>query len=183
MTRATGLTKGSLYGNFDDKEDIANAAFRYSMARVKALVNQHLNAGITCKEQLVLLLDFYAQYVFDPPVPGGCPLLNTAIEADDHRTSMRRVVVKELLSTVDFIASLLQKGVEAGEFVKNINARELAYTFFCCVEGALMFSRVERSRAPMKIIVNHCKKILNQISNKHVKKSRRNRIRGHNTPG
>jgi TetR/AcrR family transcriptional repressor of nem operon len=166
LTETTGLTKGSLYGNFRDKEDIAMAAFKYSMDRVHAMVTDHMEGAITYKEQLLRLLDFYAQYVFDPPIPGGCPLLNTAIEADDHHTSMRKVVVTELMNTVNFISSLLVKGVRAGEFVRGIKVREIAYAFFCSVEGALMFARVERSREPMDLIVHHCKKMLDQISKK-----------------
>ena len=164
LTDATGLTKGSLYGNFKDKEDIAAAAFRHSIAKVKEMVRRELEGAVSYKKQLQALLDFYARYVFDPPVPGGCPLLNTAVEADDHHTSMRRVVVKELVSTVNFISMLLEKGAEVGEFRENINATELAYSFFCSIEGALMFARVERSREPMDIIVHHCKRILEQIS-------------------
>lgn len=68
------------------------------------------------------------------------------------------------MSTVMFIYNLINKGIKAGEFRKDVNARELAYTIFCSVEGAIMFSRVERSDEPMKIIVKHCKKLLNEIS-------------------
>jgi TetR/AcrR family transcriptional regulator, transcriptional repressor for nem operon len=163
IEKVTGLTKGSLYGNFRDKDEIASEAFRYSMRKVKLLVREKVDAVITNKEKLEALLDFYAEYVFDPPVPGGCPLLNTAIEVDDTRASMRRVVVKELASTIDFISGLLEKGVKAGEFRKDINPRELAYTFFCAVEGAVIFSRVERSQEPMNIVVRHCKSILERI--------------------
>lgn len=164
LTKATGLTKGALYGNFSDKDELASEAFRYSIHKVKKLVKSKTDEKVTCKAQLEALLDFYADYVFDPPVPGGCPLLNTAIEADDHRTAMRRMVTKELVDTVDFIQSLLDKGVKNKEFKNSINSRELAYAFFCSIEGALMFARVERSREPMDIVVKHCKGILDQIS-------------------
>jgi TetR/AcrR family transcriptional regulator, transcriptional repressor for nem operon len=164
LTEATGLTKGALYGNFEDKDEIAVAAFRYSVKKVKRMVRDHLIAGNNSKQQLTLLLEFYARYVFNPPLVGGCPLLNSAIEADDHRTSMRKIVAAELVSTVEFIASLLKKGVKAKEFRADIKPRQLAYTFFCSIEGALMFARVERSREPMDIIVKHCKGILNEIS-------------------
>ena len=184
LTTVTGLTKGSLYGNVSDKDDIARAAFRYSMQKVKACVNERMQGALTCKEQLLHLLDFYSEYVFNPPVPGGCPLLNTAIEADDHRVSMRRIVATEILNTVNFIEGLLKKGVRQGEFQKRIDTKATAYTFFCCVEGAVMCSRVERSREPMDIIVSHCKNLLNQISNINVnKKSSRNRTRGHHATG
>jgi AcrR family transcriptional regulator len=164
LTEATGLTKGALYGNFADKDEIAEAAFHYSMKKVKALMKQEMESVKTYKQRLQALLAFFARYVNKPPVAGGCPLLNTAIEADDHRISMRRVVTKELMSTIDFIASQLEGGVKAGEFISTIKPRELAYVFFCAVEGALMFSRVERSNEPMEIVVKHCKKILDQIS-------------------
>ncbi len=164
LENATGLTKGSLYGNFKDKEDISIEAFRYSIKKVKDLVRTELTGVSTYKKQLQALLDFYSRYVFDSPVPGGCPLLNTAIEADDDHTSMRRVVTKELVSTINFITTLIQKGIRSGEFKKGIRPKDIAYSFFCAIEGAIMFSRVERSREPMDIIVKHCKNILEQIS-------------------
>ncbi len=164
LIQATGLTKGSLYGNFKDKEDISMEAFRYSIGKVRESVRKELNELSTYKKQLAALLDFYARYVFDPPVKGGCPLLNTAIDADDNRIAMRSVVTKELMTTINFISDLLKEGVKAGEFKKGIRTMDIAYTFFCSVEGAIMFSRVERSREPMDIIVKHCKSILEQIS-------------------
>lgn len=164
LTQITGLTKGSLYGNFADKDEIAREAFLYSVKKVKEMVKQQLDEVSTNKKKLIALLEFYAAYVFDPPVAGGCPLLNTAIEADDHYTSIRKYVSKELVDTIDFIDSLLRKGVKAGEFVSGIRTREIAYTLFCSVEGALMFARVERSQEPMDIIVKHCKRILESIS-------------------
>jgi TetR/AcrR family transcriptional repressor of nem operon len=164
LTEATGLTKGALYGNFRDKEEIGLAAFRYTIAKVREKVKRELESAPTYKDQLISLLDFHADYVFNPPVAGGCPLLNTAVEADDNRTSMRTIVTKELMQTVDFIADLIAKGIAAGEFKKGIKPKELAYSFFCAIEGAMMFSRVERSSEPMDIIVTHCKITLDQIS-------------------
>jgi AcrR family transcriptional regulator len=164
LVAVTGLTKGALYGNFSDKQEIAEAAFRYSIGKVKAMVGDAVAQEVSYRKRLEALLDFYAKYVNTPPIAGGCPLLNTAIEADDHLLSMRAVVAKELMSTITFIASLLEKGVAAGEFKTGIEPQALAYIFFCSVEGALMFSRVERSAEPMDIMVKHCKEILDQIS-------------------
>lgn len=164
LTEATGLTKGSLYGNFTDKDEIAREAFLFSVRKVKRMVKNHVDEATTNKKKLVALLEFFAAYVFNPPVAGGCPLLNTAIEADDHYTTIRKYVSRELVETIDFIDSLLKKGVKAGEFKPGIRTREIAYTLFCSVEGALMFARVERSDEPMNIIVKHCKKILDSIS-------------------
>ena len=164
LTEATGLTKGALYGNFHDKDEIALEAFQYAIKKVRETVKAELTGLSSPKKQLIALLDFYAGYVFDPPIAGGCPLMNTAVEADDYRLTMRRVVVKELLATINFIRDLIQEGIQQKEFHADIDPLEIAYTLFCAIEGALMFSRVERSREPMDIIIRHCKKILDQIS-------------------
>lgn len=164
LTRATGLTKGALYGNFKDKEEIAEEAFQYAIRRVSDRVQNTLLGRITFKQQLLGLLDFYAEYVFDPPVKGGCPLLNTAVDADDHIPFMRNVVVDALMSTVGFIRDLIEKGIEEGEFNEDVDANALAYVLFCSIEGAVMFSRAEGSREPMDIIVAHCRRLLEGIS-------------------
>jgi AcrR family transcriptional regulator len=164
LTEVTGLTKGSLYGNFNDKDEIAREAFLYSVRKVKEMVRRKLDEVSTNKKKLIALLEFYASYVFKPPISGGCPLLNTAIEADDHHPEMRKYVSRELVETITFIDSLLRKGVKTGEFAPGIRTREIAFALFCSVEGALMFARVERSQEPMDIIVKHCKKILDSIS-------------------
>ena len=165
LEEVTGLTKGALYGNFHDKETLAGEAFAYSVTTVKTLVSETLKPFSTNKEKLFALLDFFARYVTAAPIAGGCPLLNTAVEADDHRLSMRPAVTHAIVHFVDFIRSLIRRGIRSGEFRKDADPKELAYIFFCAIEGAIMFSRVEGSREPMNIIVNHCKNKLEQISN------------------
>ena len=169
LEKVTGLTKGALYGNFHDKATLAGEAFLYSTAQVKARIREAIKPIPRYRDKLLVLLDFFACYVLDPPIAGGCPLLNAAVEADDNRISMRPLVAREIREVVNAIAGLLRKGIKAGEFRKNIKVRELAYTFFCSIEGAIMFSRVEGSREPMDIIIHHCRKKLDQIScNKNV---------------
>jgi TetR/AcrR family transcriptional regulator, transcriptional repressor for nem operon len=165
LESATGLSKGALYGNFEDKESLAGEAFAWSTGTVRTLIGEELKGLISNKQKLCALFDFFSRYVSEPPIPGGCPLLNTAIEADDNRISMRPVVAGEIMRMVGFMEGLIRKGVRSGEFKKGTNARELAHIFFCAIEGAIMFSRVERSCDAMDIVVGHCKHKLDQISN------------------
>ncbi|MBT1709313.1 TetR/AcrR family transcriptional regulator [Fulvivirgaceae bacterium PWU5] len=162
---STGLSKGALYGNFRDKDEIALAAFHYAIDTMRTRLRDELEQKNTYKKQLIALFDFFGEYVFNPPIAGGCPLLNTAVEADDHRISMRRLVARELVETVEFIASLIEKGIESGEFKKGTDAHQMAYVFFCSIEGAVMFARAERSEEPMQIVIKHCKNLVKQISN------------------
>jgi TetR/AcrR family transcriptional regulator, transcriptional repressor for nem operon len=164
LQEATGLTKGSLYGNFEDKEEIAREAFNHSMRLVRETFNERIRNKQTAKEKLVAVFECFGEYVFNPPVPGGCPLLNNAIEADDHHTSMKDAVAEEITSVINFIARLLLQGVRSREFRQDVRTKELAYLFFSSLEGALMISRVSSSDAAMKAVVKNCRSILDQIS-------------------
>ena len=178
LERVTGYTRGALYSHFQDKETFAREAFVWSAEKVKDLLREKLKNSSSNKQKLFAMLDFFSRYVLSPPIPGGCPLLNTAVEVDDDRSYMRPVVARELVSVVDGIASLIRKGIRVGEFKKGTDARKLAYIFFCAIEGALMFSRVEGSSEPMNIVVKHCKDKLDQISIPYGTKTR-----GRNRPG
>jgi len=164
LEAATGLTKGSLYGHFDDKEAMALAVFQYSMDYVRQQAKARIDARKTNYNKLIALVTFYADYVFNPPIPGGCPLFNNAVEVDDHHVAMRKAVAAEMMRTIAYIAQLLQSGMDAGEFAADTKPMELAYVFFSAVEGALTIARVTRSDDAMKAVVKQCKYILDQIS-------------------
>lgn len=164
LTKATGLSKGALYGNFNDKEEIAVAVFQYSMEKVCAAFHTKLEKSERFKDKLISLLEFYEQYVFSSPIPGGCPLMNNAVEADDHHVFLKKAVSLEMKKTIDFIAGLLEKGRNRGEFKFDIKPKELAYVFFCSIEGAVVISRVSSSDTAMKTVVSHCKNMVEQIS-------------------
>ena len=164
LQQVTGLTKGSLYGNFADKEEIALEVFRYSMATVRKCFGERIARQKTAKQKLTALINVYADYVFNPPIQGGCPLLNNAVEADDFHLTIKKAVAKEIDQTIMFIASLIDEGKKNNEFKSEIRSKDLAFLFFTSIEGAIMVSRVSSSDASMKAVVKHCKYMLNLIS-------------------
>ncbi len=164
LCRATGLTKGALYGNFADKEELASEAFRYTISRMRSFGSRSMRSAPTYRKRLEALFDFFLKAVLNPPVKGGCPLLNTAVEADDHRQSMRKTVVTELEKSVNSMTKLLDRGKAAGEFRRNFDSKEMATLFFCSIEGAIMYSRVAGSADAMSIVIRNLKQMVNDIA-------------------
>lgn len=164
ITKATRLSKGALYGNFNNKEEIALAVFNHSMQKVREAVNVEVIKSTTNKEKLLRFFGFYAKYVFKTPVPGGCPLMNNAVEADDNHLFLKEAVAQETKKVVDYLAKIITSGMQCGEFRQDTDAREIAILFFCSIEGAIVLSRVSSSDLIMKSVVNQCKQTLVQIS-------------------
>ena len=164
LCNATGLTKGAIYGSFENKEELSKAAFQYAINQMRSFGSEGMKGKKTYKEKLFALLEFFTRYVLDPPVKGGCPLMNTAVEADDHRIWMKKIVADELQNSITHMTQLIDHGKQAGEFGPEIKSRETALFFFCAIEGAIMFSRVSSSEEAMKAVVKNIRNIVDSYS-------------------
>ncbi|MBC5772616.1 TetR/AcrR family transcriptional regulator [Pontibacter sp. KCTC 32443] len=138
---ATGLTKGGIYGHFESKEEIALAAFKHASAIILQLLSQTIKAHFTATAKLEALLDFYKKYIISPPITGGCPVLNTSVEADDTNPLLRASVVKVLNKMHRSLEGIVQQGIQQGEFKTTVNAEQFSILFISMIEGGVMVSK------------------------------------------
>ena len=78
-------------------------------------------------------------------VPGGCPLLNTAIDSDDGNPQLREKARRALSSWLESLQSIIEEGQERGEIRRDIDSSELATLIISTLEGSLMLSRLQRN--------------------------------------
>jgi TetR/AcrR family transcriptional repressor of nem operon len=141
---ATGLEKGGLYRHFSSKEELAEEAFCYSLARV----TEARWGGIEEVEGAVEKLRFLIRRFVDihSIFPGGCPVMNTAIDADDGNPALRKLVQKAVQEWKARIARIVKEGMGTGEIRGDIEPRSIANIVIASLEGALMISRLEGNR-------------------------------------
>ncbi len=152
IMESTGLTKGGLYGNFKSKEEIAVAAFEHAVAVVKYQVGKRTHVINNSLDKLKAVVYFYKEHLFDPPVAGGCPILNTSIEADDNNPVLREKVVAALKYWQERIAITIRKGIEAGEIQPNADIDHFSSVFISTLEGGIMLSRVYKNQQPFEAV-------------------------------
>ena len=87
ISAATGLEKGSLYSHFATKEELAAAAFDYAWAQTCSARVGNLDQAANSVDKLKLHIE---NFVSKPSFPGGCPMLNTVLDADDGNATLRR---------------------------------------------------------------------------------------------
>ena len=83
ITTATGLTKGAIYGNFKNKEELAIAAFKYTVKNLMSRIAKHLELSDSPIQKLFLITDFYRNYYDYSKQLGGCPVLNIGVDANN----------------------------------------------------------------------------------------------------
>lgn len=151
----TALKKGGIYNHFGSKEELMFAAFDYALRRVRRRFVEALRGTKTPRESLEAILGVMARYVQDPPVQGGCPILNTAIESDDTHPALRARARQGMDELLDYITITVQQGVDAGSFHPHLDANHVASVFIAMLEGALMLSKLYGTTIHMDVAVQH----------------------------
>lgn len=155
LTKATGLEKGGIYNHFPSKEALALAAFDYAIGLVRERIAAALAGRTSATERLQALLGFFAAYIDSPPVAGGCPILNTAVEADDTDPALRARAQAAMSDLQKLIGATVKQGVAAGELRPDADPRAVATILTAALEGAIMLGQLYQSPAPMLTTVQH----------------------------
>lgn len=154
ITAATGLTKGSIYGNFENKEEVALCAFDYNYSHIRKLITAKITQAENYRDKLMVYATIYHNFTLPSWfITGGCPILNTAIEADDTNPPLREKVAKAILSWKKGIMNLIDAGVEAGEFKANTDREQTALSVIALIEGGVMISRATGNAASLDMVL------------------------------
>ncbi|WON93729.1 TetR/AcrR family transcriptional regulator [Sphingobacterium sp. Lzh-3] len=159
VLEATKLTKGCIYGHFSGKEDLSEQVVEYSINKMTEKVAGVVSKGKTAKEKVFLYLDFYSNPI-DTPIAGGCPIFNTAVEADDNFPAIKQKVAAVVNASLGGISTILKKGIADGEFSNQLNVDVFAFKILSAVEGALVLSRTIGSTKLMLQLIQDLKKDL-----------------------
>lgn len=165
IMKATGLKKGGIYNHFKSKDELALAAFNYAYNQVSQRIWSVIKTKRHAIERLQAMVSSYLIFSDDPPIAGGCPILNTAIETDDTNSPLRDRALQAMKSSRSLIVRILQTGIEKGEVRPTIEPDTAATIIFSILEGAIMMSKLERNPIHLERAVAHLQEyIQNNLS-------------------
>lgn len=162
LMAATGLKKGGIYNHFASKDELAIAAFDYAIQQMQLCIREVVANQPTAIAQLHAMVDYGRRMVTDPPIAGGCPILNTAIEADDTHPDLRAKAGRALQAWQLQIQRIVQTGIRQGELRQNLEPTEVAIAIIAMLEGALMMSRLGDARV-MEVAIAHLHHYLEEL--------------------
>tara|TARA_R110002049_G_scaffold30496_3_gene104415 strand:+ start:2315 stop:2911 length:597 start_codon:yes stop_codon:yes gene_type:complete len=140
ITQATGLTKGAIYGNFVNKEEIAIAAFNMNVSELLGRIAKHQEKGRTPLEKLFLITDFYRDYTEHYKDLGGCPILNIGVDANNQDTKLLERVQYVIEKTQNNIVKLVEWAKQAGEVFPDVDSKKFAKYLYTRIQGAIFMN-------------------------------------------
>jgi TetR/AcrR family transcriptional repressor of nem operon len=144
LMEATGLEKGGIYRHFDSKQQLAAEAFDYAWKLALETRFEGTQAISNTVDRLNQMVRNFQERRSEL-VPGGCPLLNTAIDSDDGNPRLREKARRALSSWMDRLRTIIEEGQRRGEIRSSIDSAELATLIVSTLEGSLMVGRLQRS--------------------------------------
>ena len=146
LTEATGLTKGAIYGNFENKDTLALAAFEYNSKKLLAEIDDKLNSNGTSLQKLFVLTNFYRHYGTFIEELGGCPILNIGIDAN-HNNSQLLAATRETIKTIEGkIALVLENGLNNNELRLPVTPLQFSKQLFTMIQGAVAMATITGDR-------------------------------------
>ena len=154
ITTATALTKGAIYGNFKNKEELAIAAFKYNVKLLMKQISKHLELSDSPIQKLYLITDFYRNYYDYSKTLGGCPVLNIGVDSNNQNTLLLQKVKQVIERIQDQVATIIENGIETGEISTNINAMQYAKRLDTMIQGAVFMTYTMDDEFYMKDTMN-----------------------------
>ena len=155
IMRATRLQKGGIYNHFQSKQELALAAFDFASGTSSKYFIMAIKGKRNAVERLQAILSVFRNFVNDPPIAGGCPILNTAIESDDTNPALRDRVQKAMDAWRNLICRIINLGISKGEIRSNVEADTVASIMISTLEGAVMMSKLYGNSIHIERAIDH----------------------------
>ncbi|MFE6074823.1 TetR/AcrR family transcriptional regulator [Paenibacillus sp. NPDC057886] len=150
-----GIRKGGIYNHFESKDEIALAAFDYSVSQMQQFHSQALEGVTSSKDKLLAICGVYIDMMENNTLEGGCPLLNTAVESDDAHPLLKERAQHAMKNLLNELTQVLIQGMEQKEFRADIALEELSSNIIAIIEGGVMLSKLYEDSKYIRHAVHH----------------------------
>jgi TetR/AcrR family transcriptional regulator, transcriptional repressor for nem operon len=155
LVSATGLEKGGIYNHFGSKEQLALEAYDFAMNRVENHLARSQEGATDAIDRLERMIRAFAMTARRPEIEGGCPIMNTAVEADDTHPELRDRARQSMTRWHRLIGRIVKDGKADGRIRADVDPYALASLLTASLEGGLMLARLYDDPSHMDHVVEH----------------------------
>jgi AcrR family transcriptional regulator len=153
---ATGLQKGGIYGHFRSKEELALEAFDFAVRQMADRFTAATHGKTDAIARLRAIAAVFAEIPRNPPVPGGCPMMNASVENDDDGNPAIRDRARTAMEGLrTLVRQTVRKGIARGEVRPGVDGERVATVMVATLEGGVMLSQLYGDPSHARIAAEH----------------------------
>jgi TetR/AcrR family transcriptional repressor of nem operon len=138
---------------------LAGEAFDYAWQKAVERRLEGVDEAADAVERLKKMIDNFVD-IRTGLVAGGCPLMNTAVEADDGNPMLRARARGALSGWMARLGKVAEEGIARREIQSRVDCKALSQIIISTLEGALLISRLENDRASLDQVRRHLQEYL-----------------------
>lgn len=166
ITDATQLTKGAIYCNFKNKEDLAVKAFQHNIELVLGPLGNCIREAQDAPGKLHAITCFYRSYFETVAARGGCPVLNVGIDAkyiNPELYTAARQVADQLMGNLERI---LEKGIAFNQLKPEINVKAVASNLYAMIEGGIYLASLNDQPQHLEHVLDLADDLIDRLCRK-----------------
>ncbi len=160
LVTATGINRGSLYNAYDDKHDLFMAALRHYDRCHRADYLAEAARANPPRDAILAVFEGAARPLCDETVPGGCLLVNTALEMSPHDPEVAAFVTASLEEVESFFREMIEKARLLGERAGEGPPAALAKTLLGLLLGLRVLARSKQDQSTLQAVVTEARRLL-----------------------
>ncbi len=136
LTAATGMTKGAIYGNFSNKEDLAIKAFNYNLRKAIYPLFDLISKQPDALTKLKVVTDYHRGHYERVADMGGCPMLRVSSDTQ-HTNPLLFDKAQRLSQTfLNGLIEILNEGKHSDQLRQDFDSMTYAKVILSMIEGA-----------------------------------------------
>ena len=155
LMAATDLEKGGIYRHFANKEEILEHSIRHYISLIEERLSIALDGITSPYKRLCKIIHTFVSIADHPVTPGGCFIMNIAVDTDFDGTGPHPLVVASFKRWERLFVREIQRGIEIGEFRGEFDAKDFAALAICSIEGSIVLAGVYPRMQSQHIISHH----------------------------
>jgi AcrR family transcriptional regulator len=160
LSKATGLSAGSIYKAFKDKRGLFLAAFDQYVGQGDALRRLASRNGVHGRDRIRELLVRYAESSSGAEGVQGCLVAGSTTELATMDAAAARGVKAAHVRTEQWLVQVVREGQMDGSIGAAIDGEAAARLLLCILQGMRIVGKTGRSRDEMDALVELALKVL-----------------------
>ncbi len=157
LVRATGVNRGSLYSAYADKRELFQTALRYYDEHFREGFLDRIAAEHAPREAVLAVFESAAGKTDNP---GGCLIVNTALELSPHDPEIRAFVNGSLAEVEAFFEVRLEEAVRNGTVPSQLDVSKTSKALLGLFLGLRVLARTSPGSPAADAIVAQAKAML-----------------------
>lgn len=163
ITQATGLTKGAIYGNFKNKEELAIEAFNVAVRKIVGTISKEINSKENSIDKLKALTSSYRNYIHNSKELGGCAIVNKGMNTHFQQEQLGKRVKQVVVKLIKSIANIITEGKAKKEIKPKVDADQLAYRIYSILNGGVFIGTLVNDQNHLDDMIDVADNIIDEL--------------------